>query len=244
MRFVVPKSILSIFYLLLSLSAWAESPHVLWLDKAHSNAAFVNQELLLQEGTATTVLTRVDRERLAAWTVERRRTARNGKEGECMPRSTPPASGSAPNASGYAALARRTSLAFIGTVTTVDLGYSPWYGAVARLISVRVDQVISAREPQLVSGETVAFVSVGGSIAYGGSTVCSAIDSGFHQPKPGDRLLLLGGRSLEEPGLFAAAFVFPVEGSKVKAQPYAALKTTNDIAIDTLASNIAGEGQP
>jgi hypothetical protein len=232
---------LSILYLLLPLGARAESPRLLWLDEAHSSAAFVGQELLFQEGSASPALTPVDRERLALWAAEHQRAVAKGIVDECRARPALSAAGSASNAASLDALVRRVPLAFVGTVTAVEAGYSPWYGEVSRLISLRVEQVVSARKSQLKPGETVAFVAVGGTISYAGSMACSPLVTGFHQPRPGDRLLILGGRSEDEPELVSATFIFPVDGSKVKPQPYRALKTTGDTAIETLLSTSAHE---
>jgi len=217
----------------------AAAPEVLWLGGVPSSAAFVTEEQLSEDGLD--VLGEVDQERLAMWTTK---SLREGAGGRCMPRPTPPAAGSAPDAAGYDDLVRRVPLAFVGTVATVDLGYSPWYGAVSRLISVRVDQVISTHQSRLELGEMVSYIAIGGTIAYDGSKVCSPHDAGFHQPEPGDRLLVLGGRLTEEPNLFAATFVFPLEGSTIKAQPYAALKLAGDAMLDALLSSLADkEGQ-
>jgi len=220
---------------LTSLGAPAETadPQILWLDKAHSNAAFVSEGMLNQSGEQ--LLSAVDRERLAFWRIGERQR-------QCMPRSTRPAAGSAADAAGYEGLLRRVPTAFIGIVTDVEPGYSPWHGTVARLITVRAEQVVHSHGSRLSPNETVAYIAAGGTIAYGDSKVCSAADAGFHQPQPGDRLLVLGGRSPEEPRLFAATFVFPVNGSTVKTQPYAALSATGDLSLNALLSaSAAGE---
>lgn len=224
--------------LLKALSAPAQEaadPQVLWLDSAHSNAAFVSERLLNQSGHDERLLSEVDRDRLAFWRID-------GLQGRCMPRSTQPEAGSAPDATGYAGLVRRVPTAFIGIVTGVEPGYSPWHGTVSQLITIRAEQVVHTRGSQLSPNETVAFIVDGGAVAYRGSKVCSPADAGFHQPEPGDRLFVLGGRSPEEPRLFAAAFVFPIDGSTVKTQPYAALNATGDLSLDALLSaSVTGE---
>lgn len=224
-------------FLLTALSAPAQEatdPQVLWLDSAHSNAAFVNERLLNQSGNGERLLSEADRERLALWRID-------GTQRRCMPRSTRP-SGSASDATGYAGLVRRVPTAFIGLVTGVEPGYSPWRGTVSRLITVRAEQVVHTRGSQLSPNETVAFIADGGAVTYRGSKVCSPADTGFHQPKPGDRLLVLGGRSPDEPRLFAATFVFPIEKSTIKAQPYAVLNAPGDLSLDALLSaSVTGE---
>lgn len=104
-------------------------------------------------------------------------------------------------------------VAFVGTVKRIVPGLSNWSIFVGRAVYVEVEHVLHGDfSPSL---GMVAFVIPGGTIVIEGTPVCSDPDDGLHQPLVGDRLVVAGIPSDQDPLSFQEVLVLPILGAEV-----------------------------
>lgn len=209
---------------------------VLWLDASRQVAAFVPESQLVGESLASAPLATIDRERLAGW---KGQDAWAEATSTCKPARQVPPVGSAAEATSLAGLLKRSPQVLLVTVIAVDSGYSPWFGTVARRVSVSVDSLVRGRG--ITPGEELSFVVPGGAARFGEGEVCELSAHGFALPEIGEQWLLAGARGPEAPQLFAVGVSFPVRDGKVELQPYPTLaKAAQPETVDALARTLAG----
>lgn len=216
----------------------AAKDEVLWLDASRQVAAFVPESQLVGDALASAPLATIDRERLAAWKGRSTRVEVQDTTSSCAPARRVPPMGSATDATSLAGVLERSTQVVLVTINAIESGYSPWFGTVARRISVSVEALV--RGSGIALAEELSFVAPGGAVALGAGEVCELAPSGFAVPEIGSQWLLAGARAPEAPQLFAVGVSFPVVDGQVQPQPYPVLdKSARAETLEALSRTLA-----
>jgi|CXWL01.1.fsa_nt_gi hypothetical protein len=199
----------------------AAKDEVLWLDASQQVPAFVPESLLVGDALLSAPLATIDRERLAAWKVLSTRDEAQDTTSSCAPARRVPPMGSAADATSLVGVLGRSPQVVLVTINAIESGYSPWFGTVARRISVSVEALVRGRGIALA--EELSFVAPGGAARIGTAEVCALTAGGFAVPEIGSRWLLAGARAPEVHQLFGVGVSFPVIDGQVQLQPYPGL---------------------
>lgn len=134
-----------------------------------------------------------------------------------------PVQGSAKETFGLVETVSQAEASFVGTVVDLETGWSPWVRRVAKLATVRVDEVLHERTEAIPEpGGKVAILFQGGQVEVEGRTLCDLPVPGLYRPAVGDRIVAAGG-AWPDSRFFPAATVFPIQDGLVQPQPYSSL---------------------
>lgn len=216
----------------------AAKDEVLWLEASQQVAAFVPESLLLGDALLSAPLATIDRERLAAWKVLNTRNEAQDTTSSCAPARRVPPVGSAADATSLVGVLGRSPQVILVTINAIESGYSPWFGTVARRISVSVEALV--RGNGIARAEELSFVAPGGAARIGTGEICVLTPGGFAVPEIGSQWLLAGARAPEAPQLFAVGVAFPVIDGQVQLQPYPVLeKSATAETVEALSRTLA-----
>lgn len=112
---------------------------------------------------------------------------------------------------------------FVGTIQSVESGWSPWLAHVAQLADVRIESVVhNIGSGQLQPGAEVWILFRGGQIRFQDVEICEDPPTGFYRPEVGNTILSTGWPGWD-PRFFNATATFKVEDGMVVPEPFSNL---------------------
>lgn len=213
-------------------SAGAESPRkptpversdwhqdLIWMNEHRTAVVFLSADLLRNVSLENLPLDDNDRLHIR-WTVK---DAASGRRPSCVPSRSGGAWGTAEELHDIAGIIGMFEMSFVGTVLSVEPGWSPWFASVGKLATVRIDSIIHQGEHgSFASGDEVRLLYRGGKIRFEGVDLCEFPPEGLYVPQVGDTVLATG-RSWWDPSFFDVAATFKVEEGMVLPEPFANL---------------------
>ncbi|MEP7011477.1 MAG: hypothetical protein ABJC13_14240 [Acidobacteriota bacterium] len=203
------------------------SEGILWLDPNQESAWFIPEVLIaaypLTELPFSADQREVLRARIENWPPKSNRPFNSsGKVSLCTDSGSVQFPYPIPEATDLEGMIADSQVTFVGTVESEEPGWDAWRRVVATRLVVRVERTI---KPISLASDEVSVVLSGGSMTVQGKKICTDQNPWFHQPRPGERILILG--SFGPSGLhwvIAPRSFFVIRDGQIEPQPYSYLR--------------------
>lgn len=222
---------------------------LIWDDYEPERATFVPAEILASRPLEEIPMADYLRDDLLATLRYQRNPLRHLITGkplgvDCRRSSEPAAPGSASKAKELLDAILDRDAAVLAAVDYVVPGWGHAHAGPETAIYGTVIEVLHDKTGMFEPRAEVSFLRSGAEIWVQGVRLCREPAKGEHEPRPHDRLLIIGFTSKANPGFLYTNTVFPVEQGTLIPQPLAHIQGRMDWALPELRAALAAERRP